>query len=228
MDGRFASIGRDLVLYLVTMLISLTIHEYSHAVVANSLGDDTPRRQGRLTLSPLAHYDIWGTFLIPIIGILVGGFSFIGWARPVETNPSRYTRRISMRNGHRLVAVAGPLSNLVLAVLAMALLSTLVRFDPAALGHQSGVSNSVVRLLSALVGVNLGLCVFNLLPLPPFDGSRLLPKSLDEFQRAIAPYSFFIVLVILNVRQFRVLLFWPVALLGSLLQTAFGTPLVLA
>lgn len=228
MDGRFASVGRDLVLYLVTMLISLTIHEYSHAVVANSLGDDTPRRQGRLTLSPLAHYDIWGTFLIPIIGILVGGFSFIGWARPVETNPSRYTRRISMRNGHRLVAVAGPLSNLLLAVLAMALLSTLVRFDPSALGHQGGVSSSVVRLLSALVGVNLGLCVFNLLPLPPFDGSRLLPKSLDEFQRAIAPYSFFIVLVILNVRQFRTLLFWPVALLGSLLQAAFGTPLVLA
>src|SRR6185369_9563533 len=99
-NGRFASVGRDLVLYLVTMLISLTIHEYSHAVVADTLGDDTPRRQGRLTLSPLEHYDIWGTFLIPTIGILVGGLPFIGWARPVETNPSRYTRRISMRNGH--------------------------------------------------------------------------------------------------------------------------------
>jgi Zn-dependent protease len=227
-DGRFASVGRDLVLYLVTMLISLTVHEFSHAVVADKLGDDTPRRQGRLTLSPLEHYDIWGTFIIPTVGILVGGLPFIGWAKPVETNPSRYTRRISMRNGHRLVAVAGPLSNLLLSVIAMAALAALVRLVPAALSHRSGVWNSLAVLLSALVGVNLGLFVFNLLPLPPFDGSRLLPKSLDGFQRAIAPYSIFIVLVLLNVRQFRTLIFWPVAVLGGLLQSAFGIPLGLA
>lgn len=228
MNGRFASVGRDLLLYLVTMLISLTIHEYSHAVVADTLGDDTPRRQGRLTLSPLEHYDVWGTFLIPTIAILVGGIPFIGWARPVETNPSRYTRRISMRNGHRLVAVAGPLSNLFLSVVAMGLLALLLKFVPPAVVHGAGVWNSVDVLLRALVGVNLGLFVFNLLPLPPFDGSRLLPKSLDEFQRAIAPYSFFIVLVLLNVRQFRMLLFWPVVVLGGFLQTAFGIPLGLA
>lgn len=225
MNGRFASVGRDLVLYLVTMLISLTIHEYSHAVVADKLGDDTPRRQGRLTLSPLEHYDIFGTFLIPAIGVLLGGISFIGWARPVETDPSRYTRRISMRNGHRLVAVAGPLSNLLLSVVAMALLAVIVRFVPPELVHRAGMWNSLCELLKALVAVNLGLFVFNLLPLPPFDGSRLLPKSLDDFQRAIAPYSFFIVLVLLNVRQFRMLLFWPVAVLGGFLQTAFGIPL---
>jgi Zn-dependent protease len=224
-NGRFASVGRDLVLYLVTMLISLTIHEYSHAVVADKLGDDTPRRQGRLTLSPLEHYDVWGTFLIPTIGILVSGISFIGWARPVETNPSRYTRRISMRNGHRLVAVAGPMSNLLLAFVATTLLAAMMRFVPPELLNRAGVWHSLGELLKALVFVNLGLFVFNLLPLPPFDGSRLLPQSLDEFQRAIAPYSFFIVLVLLNVRQFRTLLFWPVALLGGFLQTTFGISL---
>jgi Zn-dependent protease len=207
------------------MLISLTIHEYSHAVVADKLGDDTPRRQGRLTLSPLEHYDVWGTFLIPIIGILVSGISFIGWARPVETNPSRYTRRISMRNGHRLVAVAGPMSNLLLAFLSATLLTLMMRFTPPELLSRAGVWHSLGELLKALVFVNLGLFVFNLLPLPPFDGSRLLPQSLDEFQRAIAPYSFFIVLVLLNVRQFRTLLFWPVALLGDFLQTTFGISL---
>lgn len=227
MDGKAANIAKILALNLVTMLISLTIHEFSHAVVADKLGDDTPRRQGRLTLSPLEHYDIWGTFLIPTIGILVGGgISFIGWARPVETNPQRYTRRISMRNGHRLVAVAGPLSNLVLAVFAMSLLALLARFDPMALRQPTGLSGSAAVLLSALVAVNLGLFVFNLLPLPPFDGSRLLPRSMDDFQRAIAPYSFFIVLVVLNIAQFRRLLFWPVLVLLGLLQTTFGTPLV--
>lgn len=228
MNGKFANVVAGLVLYLVTMLISLTIHEYSHAIVADKLGDDTPRRQGRLTLSPLEHYDVWGTFLIPTIAILVGGIPFIGWARPVETNPSRYTRRISMRNGHRLVAVAGPMSNLFLAVIAMTLLALLIRFVPASLVHGTGVWNSVDVLLRALVSVNLGLFVFNLLPLPPFDGSRLLPKSLDDFQRAVAPYSFFIVLVLLNVRQLRMLLFWPVVVLGGFLQTAFGIPLGLA
>jgi Zn-dependent protease len=226
-DGKAASIGRILVLNLVTMLISLTIHEFSHAVVADKLGDDTPRRQGRLTLSPLEHYDVWGTLLIPTIAILVGGgMSFIGWAKPVETNPQRYTRRISMRNGHRLVAVAGPLSNLVLAVISMALLALLVKFEPAALRHGSGLVGSAAVLLSALVAVNLGLFVFNLLPLPPFDGSRLLPRSMDDFQRAVAPYSFFIVLVILNIAQLRNLLFFPVIVLLQLLQTVFGTPLV--
>lgn len=225
MNGRYADVGKQLVLYLVTMLISLTIHEYSHAIVADKLGDDTPRRQGRLTLSPLEHYDVWGTFLIPIIGILVGGLPFIGWARPVETNPSRYTRRISMRNGHRLVAVAGPFSNLVLSITTMALLAALASFVPASLSPGSSIWHSLADLLKALVLVNLGLFVFNLLPLPPFDGSRLLPKSLDDFQRAIAPYSFFIVLVLLNVRQFRTLLFWPVVAIGGFLQTTFGVSL---
>jgi Zn-dependent protease len=220
-DDRVALLGKQLVLYLVTMLISLTVHEYSHALVANALGDETPRSQGRLTLSPLAHYDVWGTFLIPTIAILAGGIPFIGWARPVETNPAHYTRRISARNGHRLVSVAGPLSNLVLAVLAMAGLTVLVRFVPAA-ASETGTPNALAVLLRAMVAVNLGLFVLNLIPLPPLDGSRLLPRSLDDFQRSIAPYSFFIMLVILNVRQLRMLFFWPVGVLGAALESLFG------
>jgi Zn-dependent protease len=226
-EGRFAHVGKDLVLYLVTMLLSLTVHEYSHARVANSLGDDTPRRQGRLTLSPLAHYDIWGTFLIPIIAILAGGIPFIGWARPVETNPGNYTRRFSMRNGHRLVAVAGPLSNLLLAIVAMGLLTLMVRTNIVA-GLRSGTASAAVVFLMALVQVNIGLCVLNLLPLPPLDGSRLLPKSLDDLQRVIAPYSFFIMMIVLNVRALREVFFFPVGLLGAALQHLFGLDMGLA
>lgn len=230
MNGRLSETGKDIVLYLVTMLLSLTVHEFAHAFVADRLGDDTPRRQGRLTLSPLAHYDIWGTILIPVIAILAGGIPFIGWARPVETNPSRYTRRLSQRNGHRLVASAGPLSNLLLATLCMGALSLLIHLHH---GHvhaifQSGTTNALAFLLRALVQVNIGLFVLNLLPLPPLDGSRLLPSSLDHLQRTIAPYSFFIMMIILNVQALRTVFYWPVGLVGAALQAVFGLNVGLA
>jgi Zn-dependent protease len=218
--GSYSDIGRRLVLYLVTMLLSLTVHEFAHAFVAVRLGDDTPRRDGRLTLSPLAHYDIWGTFLIPIIAIVAGGIPFIGWARPVETNPGNYTRRLSMRNGHRLVASAGPLSNLLLAIVCMTGLTLLVKSG--SLGVGAGTGGAFAFLLVAMVQVNLGLCVLNLLPLPPLDGARLLPRSLDGFQAAIAPYSFLIMLVVLNIPGFSRVLFWPVGVLAALLQALFG------
>jgi Zn-dependent protease len=194
--------------------------------VAVRLGDDTPRRDGRLTLSPLAHYDVWGTFLIPIIAIVAGGIPFIGWARPVETNPGNYTRRLSMRNGHRLVASAGPLSNLLLAVVCMTCLTLLVKSGH--LGDGAGTGGALAFLLVAMVQVNLGLCVLNLLPLPPLDGARLLPRSLDGVQAAIAPYSFLIMLLVLNIPGLSRVLFWPVGVLGALLQALFGLNVGLA
>jgi Zn-dependent protease len=224
--GSYSEIGRKLVLYLVTMLLSLTVHEFAHAFVADRLGDDTPRRDGRLTLSPLAHYDVWGTFLIPTIAIIAGGIPFIGWARPVETNPGRYTRRFSMRNGHRMVASAGPLSNFLLAVLSMGVLTIMIRSG--AFRDGSGTPGAFALLLYSMVQVNLGLCVLNFLPLPPLDGARLLPRSLDRFQAAIAPYSFFIMLVVLNFGAFRRVLFWPVEILGAALQAVFGLDVGLA
>lgn len=220
MHGRTADTARDLVLYLVTMILSLTVHEFSHAFMADKLGDGTPRTQGRLTLSPLAHYDLFGTIIIPIFGILAH-FPFFGWARPVETNPGNYTRKISMRNGHRLVAAAGPLSNLALATLAMGLLTLLVRAVPH-LGGGDTMPGAFAALLLALVQVNLGLCVLNFLPIPPLDGSRLLPRSLDGFQRAVAPYSFLILFVLLNAPGLRMVFVRPITFLGGILQVLFG------
>jgi Zn-dependent protease len=162
-----------------------------------------------------------GTFVVPTVGILLGGIGFLGWARPGETNPGRYTRRFSMRNGHRLVAVAGPLSNLLLAVTAAALLATLESLQPNAQSGRGPVA-AAATLLGALMLVNLGLFVLNLIPLPPFDGSRLLPRSLDGFQEAVAPYSLLIVLVILNVPALSAALFWPVAVMGEALTFVFG------
>lgn len=213
-----SDLGKRIAVYLVAMLLSLTVHEYAHARVADALGDDTPRSQGRLTLSPLAHYDMLGTFIIPIIAMLSpAGVPLVGWARPVQTNPERYTRRISMRNGHRLVAAAGPLSNLLLAVVAMA--TVWAMSDTPALAAANG---GVYVLLVSLVQVNIGLFVLNMLPIPPLDGSRLLPRNLDSFQQAIAPYSFLIILVLLNAPVLRNLFYWPVVAIGAALESVFG------
>lgn len=223
MDGRLAEQGRFLVLYLVTTLLSLTVHEFAHALVADRLGDDTPRRQGRLTLSPLAHYDPIGTFLIPMISVVAGGVPFLAWARPVETNPGNYTRKISMRNGHRLVAAAGPLSNLLLATVSMGLVVWLLR-SPMAFATHAGTASALAVFLHSMVTLNVGLCVLNFIPIPPLDGSRLLPRSLDSFQEAIAPFSFLILMGILSVRPLRDVLFLPVGLIHSGLATLFGVP----
>lgn len=223
MDGRLAEQGRFLVLYLVTTLLSLTVHEYAHAAVANGLGDDTPRRQGRLTLSPLAHYDVLGTFIIPIIAVVVGGMPFFAWAKPVETNPANYTRAVSMRNGHRLVAAAGPVSNLVLAAVSMGLAALLLRSGFAFAAH-AGTASALFVFLRSMVLLNVGLCVLNFIPLPPLDGSRLLPRRLDGIQQAIAPYSFLILLLFMNFGPLRSLFYVPVSVIDSFLLRLFGLP----
>src|SRR5690242_8681998 len=104
------------------MVLSLSVHECAHAWVAYRLGDDTAERQGRLSLSPVTHVDPVGTLLIPALNlILAGGFGFIGWARPTPVTPSRFRPTVPLRMGMALVAAAGPLSNLLLSVVALGL-----------------------------------------------------------------------------------------------------------
>ncbi|HQK19574.1 MAG TPA: site-2 protease family protein, partial [Polyangiaceae bacterium] len=89
----------DLVIYLVPMVLSLSVHEYAHAWMAFRLGDDTASREGRLTLNPMAHIDVFGTLLIPAFNVLLGGFALIGWAKPVPVRPVRFNRKVRMRVG---------------------------------------------------------------------------------------------------------------------------------
>lgn len=154
----------EVFIYLVPVtLASLVLHELAHAVVATALGDPTPRREGRLTLNPIVHLDPLGT-LVFALSYFAGGFLF-GWAKPVMVQPWQFRRP---QQDMALVAVAGPLTNFALALVAIALYA---RVDLA------GTTHEVVRY-SVLVNVALG--VFNLLPIPPLDGSRIVGAFMNR------------------------------------------------
>jgi len=187
------SIPTILVSY-VALLFSLSVHEASHASMAYWLEDDTAARLGRMTLNPLAHMDPLGTFVFPLLGMATG-FPFIGWAKPVPVDPRNLTRRFTQRGGYALVAAAGPASNLVLAVIFLALLLVLVKvlgLPPAqemrllanallarrveslqTLGLGT-TTTLVLALTGRLVLINIGLALFNLLPMGPLDGAGIL------------------------------------------------------
>jgi Zn-dependent protease len=187
------SIPTILVSY-VALLFSLSVHEACHASAAYYLEDDTARRLGRMTLNPLAHIDPLGTVVFPLLGMATG-FPFIGWAKPVPVDPRNLTRRFTQRGAYALVAAAGPTSNLILAMLFLAVLLVLVKFTalPPVLefrvfaqallarrvesiqAMELGTGMSIaLALCGRLVLINIGLALFNLLPMGPLDGSGIL------------------------------------------------------
>ena len=184
--GALFRAARDLAFLFPALILSLSVHELAHAWVATSLGDDTAKHQGRLTLDPRAHLDPLGTFML-ILTVIIG-FG-IGWAKPVPVNPWRL--RIGPRLGMAVVSIAGPLSNLVIAFVAVQVWQALG-------GVRDG--NDVLSLPLTLAALNIGLAIFNMLPLPPLDGYRvllgLLPgPAADSFSR-IEPYGPMILLFV--------------------------------
>jgi Zn-dependent protease len=159
---------QQLVLVLVPMVLSLTVHEFAHAAVARSLGDRTAERQGRLTLNPMSHIDPFGSLLLPALLVIGGGGFLFGWARPVPYDPGGFRAGVNPRLGIMATAAAGPASNLVLAVLAAMVL-----------GLTGGVSAEAPLsiLLAQMVWLNVILALFNLIPVPPLDGSKVLQMA---------------------------------------------------
>lgn len=162
----------EAVMWILAVIISLTVHEFAHAAYADWAGDPTPRRQGRVTLNPLAHLDPLGTALIVFVAFFGYGF---GWGKPVPVNPAYFRH---LRRDWMLTAFVGPLSNIILAVIFAFLLRTLIA---------AGVSirdNIFVEFLFMLVLTNVTLAVFNMIPLHPLDGSKVLSGFLpDVFDR---------------------------------------------
>ncbi len=161
-------------MYVIPLILSLTVHEFAHAWSAWRLGDDTAERAGRLTLDPLVHIDPLGTLLLPLLGIP------FGWAKPVPVNPARFRRGVDMGTGMMLTALAGPLSNVLLAIACSVSYGLTLRFAPEVLARHEGLG----AFMLTCVVMNVALALFNMLPIPPLDGSRvverLLPYRLRE------------------------------------------------
>lgn len=183
-----------LLLTLPGVIIAITFHEFAHAYVADKLGDDTPRRQGRITLNPLAHIDPVGFFMLI--------FVHFGWGKPVEINPTNFNRKRSMAKQEMLVALAGPLMNIIIALILTIILFAINTFALSFTITMTGLIISLV--LQMAISVNIGLGIFNLIPLPPLDGSKIfiniLPyKAKTWFQDNIQIfYIIFVVLWVTN------------------------------
>lgn len=166
---------------LIPLVLSLTVHEWAHAMSAFRLGDDTAARQGRLTLNPLVHLDPIGTVLLPLLGVP------FGWAKPVPVNPARFRRDVSMSRGMMWTAAAGPISNVVLAFVCTMLLALASRFHPEWFDPNfSGAmwARSLAPLLGQGIQINLALAIFNAIPIPPLDGSRVVDGLMPLRHRA--------------------------------------------
>ncbi|MBD94462.1 MAG: site-2 protease family protein [Acidobacteria bacterium] len=186
-------IGQSLII-LAVLLFSLTVHEMAHALTADWYGDPTARRLGRISLNPAVHVDPVGTIMLPLLGLLAGGFVF-GWAKPVPVNPANLKNH---RRDFLVIAAAGPASNILMAIVA----SQLLGLVPGGLGASEGVPGVLATFGFAMVQLNLLLAVFNMLPVPPLDGGNVLAGVLPEaiaasYDRLVRPYGFVILIVLM-------------------------------
>ncbi len=189
------TLRRGLILYIV-LISSLCVHEWAHAITAHKLGDDTPRRDGRVTLNPLVHMDLLGSVILPLLFIFVFSSGMIfGWGRPVMINPSNFRHR---KRDEILTTLAGPGSNLVLALIAAVAGGLLFKMDP-----------RTAELFVQIISLNVLLAVFNMIPLPPLDGGRIMRHVVgmsEETFHNLARWSFLIIIVAINLPPFRMLL----------------------
>jgi Zn-dependent protease len=199
----------DVVLFLAVLIPSVILHEVAHGWVAERLGDPTARRAGRITLNPIRHIDPFGSLLFPAV-LAAAGQNVWGWARPVPVDPAHFRRPTE---GMAAVALAGPATNLLLATV-VGRLGPLVDLRSTAASQtlgggvywpalDIGVTTGALwgRVVFAFVLVNCALAVFNMLPIPPLDGSRLVPlvlppRARDAFNR-LAPYGFLVLFVLI-------------------------------
>ena len=199
---------RDGLLQLILLIISIGLHEFGHAWMADLRGDPLPRMQGRVTLNPFAHTDLIGTIILPAVMIFLSpGFGLIGWGKPVQISlPNPKTRRMD----DIYITLAGPAMNLVLCF-AFAVIGGLGNFDPK-------TQEVIIRFLVGGIYLNAGLVVFNLIPIPPLDGSRLalrLGLYSEEIFLSLARWGFIILIILVNLPPFLRVMHSGIVLLAS-------------
>lgn len=176
---------------LIILLFSVIIHELAHGYVAYSLGDPTAKYEGRLTLNPLKHLDPFGSVILPLLLFISGSSILIGWAKPVPINPYNLE---DQKWGSLKVAIAGPLSNIALALF----FGLIIRFIPAVFFNSVP---GIFLMFSFIVQINIMLAIFNLVPIPPLDGSwiliKFLPQQLEKIKIFLQQYGLFILIFLI-------------------------------
>ncbi|MBL4576811.1 MAG: site-2 protease family protein [Opitutaceae bacterium] len=191
-----------LIIYLI-LVTSLSIHEWAHAWTADKLGDDTPRSQGRVTLNPIAHMDLLGTVILPLTMVFLSstgaGFFLLGWGKPVMVNSRNFRKPV---RDDLLTTIAGPLSNIALCLITALIGGILLRFIP-----------EIAPLIQKFIFINALLAVFNLIPIPPLDGSHILRHATKMSAKTyynLARWGLLIMIVLINAPLFRTTLHYAI------------------
>jgi len=181
---------------IAIVIMSIVVHEVSHGYAADALGDPTPRLQGRLTLNPIKHLDPIGSVIIPLVAYFLGGFIF-GWAKPVMINPYNFAHR---KRDELLVALAGPFSNVLIA-LGFVLMANGISYLASTGSISTAVAESFVGISITVVLTNFVLALFNLIPIPPLDGSKILfaimPEKYDYMRRYLEGTGFILIVLLI-------------------------------
>ena len=193
----------DIIVRAIVLMTAIPIHEAAHAYVADKLGDPTAKYMGRLTINPMAHFDL--------IGSLAMIFTGIGWAKPVPINPRNFR---DQKKGMAISAAAGPISNVIVAAISLAV-AKLLMYVTYAGGANTAVS-TLFTIFRSMCYINISLAIFNLIPIPPFDGSRIFNYFLpDKFYFKIMEYERYI-FIGLFVLLFTGILNWPLSILSGI------------
>lgn len=197
----------DIIVRAIVLLTAIPVHEAAHAYVADKLGDPTAKYMGRLTLNPMAHFDLMGSVAMILFGI--------GWAKPVPINPLKFK---DQKKGMAISAAAGPASNVIVAAISLAI-AKLIWYASYVTGVNTVIS-TLYTIFRSMCFINISLAIFNLIPIPPFDGSRIFNYFLpDKFYFKIMEYERYIFLALFVV-LFTGILDLPISLLSGLVYNA--------
>jgi Zn-dependent protease len=201
----------QLVIYMVVLLLAISAHEAAHAWMSYRFGDDTARLLGRITLNPMAHTDPIGTLLIPIVGFVLGAMGggripLIGWGKPTPVNPLRWRNK---NVANVMVSLAGILANLFIAIVAFAIFKIILQ-SGLIYSISESLQEPIVLFLDRLLIMNISLAVFNLLPFPPLDGSKVLetflPPSMQPVLEVLEQYGYWILILLIYIGFFNTII----------------------